>query len=295
MGKIEIMKYCEQNVRRFCEKTSSNSYTYTVKGIINSELLLVCSVIKMLECTLIIESGRARGQNTKVLSDFFGASDYNIHSIEFNKFTEDSIIAMKRLKGYKNLKLHFWDSFKIAQNLSERDCCVLIDGSKGRGAIRLTIDLLTNPLVKVVFIHDCYKGSDTRKLLEEIFNYTFFCNHKTFSDKNSFVHNKCGEIINAYKNYRYSSPYIREGQRGDSYFATLGVIFNGDNAINKEVYDKYFKNENQNKVKFIAIEGIARKLFDEVKRGTVIPFCSVCTTSQNYVYLMPREVGNGKE
>jgi len=272
MNKTEIIKYCEQNVRRFCEKTSTNSYTYTVKGIINSELLLVCSVIKMLECTLIIESGRARGQSTKVLADFFGTSDYNIHSIEFNKFTKDSIIAMKRLKGYKNLKLHFGDSFKIAQNLIERDCCVLIDGPKGRDAIRLTIDLLTNPLVKVVSIHDCYKGSDTRKLLEEIFNYTFFSDDKTFIDKFSFVDNKCWEIINTYKDYRYSSPYIRDGQRVDSYFATLGVIFNGDNAINKQVYDKYFETEKQNKGELVTTKKNVTKVFDEVKRRTVIPF-----------------------
>ena len=154
MDKTGIMKYFEQNVRFFCEKTSSNSYTYTVKGIINSKLLLVGSVIKMLECTLIIESGRACGQSTKVLSDFWGTNVYNIQSIEFNKFTENSIIAMKRLKGYKNLKLHFGHLFKIAQNLIERDCCVLIDGSKGRGAIRLTLDLLTNPLVK--YPYECY-------------------------------------------------------------------------------------------------------------------------------------------
>lgn len=55
---------------------------YEEKGIFNSEALLFISIVEILDVDKIIESGRARGHSTKILSEYFANTDVEIVSIE---------------------------------------------------------------------------------------------------------------------------------------------------------------------------------------------------------------------
>ena len=102
LKKEDIINLCSKNLRKFEDVVKE--LNYEIKGIFNSEMLMFISIVDYFKPKLIIESGRARGYSTKIISEFFKNTNFRIHSIEYNKYTKDSIIAMKRLSKYRNLK-----------------------------------------------------------------------------------------------------------------------------------------------------------------------------------------------
>lgn len=236
---LNIEEICNFNLSSF--KNSLDGLSYEKGGIFNSEMLLIISLIKHFGVKLIIESGRARGQSTRVIAENFKNSDYKIFSIEYNKYSPDVRISNGKLKKYTNVNLLFGDSFKILPNLITDDCCVLIDGPKRVAAIQLGIEALKNPKVKAVFIHDLYKDSPHRKVVERIFKNYFFTDNKNYVNTFKHLDLNCWIEQRNYRETKSIGPYRRGKKTFKSYGPTLLAIFNSDNAFNQKILTEHKK------------------------------------------------------
>ena len=197
---------------------------YENKGIFNSEMLLFCALSNYFKVSEIWESGRARGQSTKIIAEIYKGTDVKIHSIELLKDTEDSEIAEKRLKDYTNLDIKYGQSkIIIPENINkQKNTSVLIDGPKGMEAINLAGKLLENTNVKLVFLHDYHKDSPLRKVVKERFPNSFFTDNNDYVEEFKDLDDNCW--IEHNKVCRY--PYRRGNRTMQSYSSTLCVIFN---------------------------------------------------------------------
>lgn len=223
--KNQILQIGKEKSREFFQKVKDISYE--PKGILTSEMFLFAIGVIYTKATHIIESGRARGQSTKILASYFDKDCYHIDSIDFRRFSWDEIIARKRLKEFSNIRLHTGDSFHVIPRLIGVDpVVILIDGPKGKEALRLALKVLENPSVKVVGIHDFYKESLLRQEMEHLFPRAFYSDDKDFVKLFSFLDNKAWGKIQHIKGYKYSAPFVRNGVKTGSYFATLGLIIN---------------------------------------------------------------------
>ena len=224
MQKDLIIKICREYKDEFYNKIKD--IKYESKGIFNSEMLLCVAILKKLKIKEIWESGRARGQSTKILAENFKDDDVQIYSIEINKNTENDVVAKNRLKDYKNLHLIYGDSTVIFQQKIENPSIILIDGPKGDTSFNLILNLIENKNIKAFFIHDCHKDSPHRKLFEEKFQHIFFSDDMDFVKEFRDLDNICWESKNLDKKSFWTKPYHRGNREMQSYAPTLGVIFN---------------------------------------------------------------------
>lgn len=239
LNKEEIIKICTNNLATF--KNSIKNMKYELKGIFNSEMLLFISLTHYFGVKLIIESGRARGQSTKIIAENFNKLEYKIYSIEYNRYSSDVKHSFNRLKQYKNVNLFFGDSFELIPNLITEKCCILIDGPKDTAAINLGIECLENPLVKAVFIHDMSKDSLHRIWVEKIFSNYFFTDDSDYVAKFKILDKPCWFEHRKLRECRTCAPYRIKNKVSKSYFATLSVIFNSNNFHNPNTYSEYLK------------------------------------------------------
>lgn len=216
----EIIKICEKNKDEF--ENIIKDICYEQKGIFNSEMLLVFSLVKHLNIKEIWESGRARGQSTKILAECF--KNLKIYSIEILKDTEDDNVSLNRLKEYNNLVFLYGNSVEIMlkEKFESKEVAVLIDGPKGMKAINLASLLLKNKNVRIVFLHDYHKDSPLRGDIEEKYKNVFFTDNKKYVEKFKNLDDKCW--IEHAKIDRYL--YRRGNKEMKSYSSTLCVIFN---------------------------------------------------------------------
>ncbi|MFX1328185.1 MAG: hypothetical protein ACFE91_08580 [Promethearchaeota archaeon] len=227
--KKEIIQICEQYLPTY--KKSIYGLKYEPKGIFYSEMLLFIAISKKLGVNLLIESGRARGQSTKIIAENFKEQSYQIKSVEFVKYSSDVKISYNRLKEYKNIDLIFGNSFEILPKLVREECCVLIDGPKS-GAINLAIDMLKNPLVKAIFIHDMHKDSIERNEAEKIFKDCFFTDDLDYVNKFKNLDKKAWLDQRKHREFQSWAPYKKDNKIMKSYASTLMLIFNSGNAFN---------------------------------------------------------------
>ncbi len=234
MNSNRIIEICSENVQSY--KKIISGINYESKGIFNSEMLLFVSLTKYFSVNLIIESGRANGQSTKIIAECFKNPIYKIISVESNRFSPHVKNSYERLKKYRNLELLFGTSFSLIPELIMEECCILIDGPK-TGAIKLAINCMKNPLVKAVFVHDLTKDSNQRITAKKVFNYYFFTDNKDYVTKFKVLDEKCWLDLKRYKKYRNWAPYRRDNKVTKSYFSTLAVFMNSNNAININQYN----------------------------------------------------------
>ena len=203
---------------------------YEIKGIFNSELLFLCSLSKFLNVRNIIESGRARGYSTEVLSRFFKDDPLvRIYSIEYLKYSKDSIIALKKLYKYGNLRFFFGNSFSILPHFTHFGSnVVLIDGPKGKHAVQLASLLLRNPLVKAVFIHDLHKDTEIRSIVEKNYPIVFSTDNLKFVKIFNGLDKPCWDV------YSDRGPFRRGEVKMKSYGPTLTMILNNEKGIDNE-------------------------------------------------------------
>jgi len=148
------------------ERAMVNSSPYEYKGMMHSEILMICTLAIELGVEQIIESGRARGQSTELIARFIDGRSIEFHSIDCNE-NEDSVIAEKRLTGLP-VKLHYAESFELFPLLiNKKKTLAVIDGPKGARMWKLGGYLLEHPYIKGVCFHDCYKGSPMRKIVDK--------------------------------------------------------------------------------------------------------------------------------
>lgn len=233
---ISIDEIIQKNLKRFEEivlRVKTEDY-----GIFPSEALLMLSLIDALNCTTILESGRARGYSTRIFAEFFIQDKISIFSIDIDKDSKDAKYAESNLKQYKNLNLLYGDSIQILPQLIKKDTAVFIDGPKNDSALLLAINCLKNKNVKVVFIHDLRKTIFQRDIAEMLFPAIYFADDEKFLEKYNFL-NK--ELIPKY-NPRYTA---------------LGVIVNTNGAMNIKKATKYQLYQNPEKT---ITEKLMRKL-----------------------------------
>jgi hypothetical protein len=134
------------------------------RGVAHTEMFFVYALSTSFEPRQILESGRARGQSTLVLSRCFPES--RIVSVEMDESSLDAKFALERLSSLKNVKLLFGDAREVLPAAMQPGDVVLIDGPKEFRAIKLAINLLRTGKPRLIFIHDFYAGSAERRFLE---------------------------------------------------------------------------------------------------------------------------------
>jgi hypothetical protein len=152
---------------------------YEDKGILSSEMLFLAASLPQEFSGRLLESGRARGQSTLVLSLTF--PDREIESIEYNRDSPDVPVAEARLKGRANVTLLFGDSEVLLPQMLRAGDAVLIDGPKMFRAVRLAIKLLATGKPVGVFVHDMGVATAERRFL------ALFFPEATFSDNLGFA------------------------------------------------------------------------------------------------------------
>src|SRR6266436_4138891 len=84
---------------------------YERKGILYSEMFFLHLCAQAVKPSRILESGRARGQSTLLLSTMF--PDLHVVSIESDPNSPDVRVAQDRLRGRDNVSLRFGDATRI--------------------------------------------------------------------------------------------------------------------------------------------------------------------------------------
>lgn len=235
MDKKEILSVVKNNVKDFDDIIKDNPFQ--LRGMFNSELLLICSLIKDSWVTNIIESGRARGHSTKTLCDFFSDEKYKIKSIDFDKDSEDVRYSERKLKKYKNIELLYGDSNDIIPKLITENSVVVIDWPKWQDALLLAIKLLKNKKIKMIMIHDLHKTSFERNIFDILFNNVFCSDDLDFVEKFSNLDDDCWSILKGH----WEQPYIRNWKKNYSYASTISIIFNKKDTLKKPEIDNYLE------------------------------------------------------
>lgn len=135
---------------------------YERKGILFSEMYFFWLLAHNLQPPRILESGRARGQSTLILSLCFPQSE--IISVEFDSDSPDVAIAAERLQDCSNVRQLFGDATKMLPEMARPGDVALIDGPKGYRGLRLALRMLDRGL-PMAFVHDTCLGSTERRYL----------------------------------------------------------------------------------------------------------------------------------
>jgi len=240
----QVIELCKKEQDNFVAVTEA-AHKFETKGIFNSELLFFYSLIKKYGIEHIIESGRARGQSTEIIARLTEKDGIVFDSIEFDKNSPDVLIAEERLKSFKQLKLHYGDSFEIMPKLiGSKKTAILIDGPKGVQAQKLGAMMLNHENVLLVFHHDVHRdATDVRGHMEQIYQKNIlFTDDEKFVKEFSCVDSQCWIEQAKYEITSDWGPYKRGSKTMKSYSATLSVIFNNSElAKNSGRIANYFQ------------------------------------------------------
>ncbi len=214
----------------YLEKFNLTIDKYEERGILNSEMLLMCSIVNNLDIDLIIESGRYKGQSTEILVKNF--IDKEIISIELNK-DEIAQYTEEKLRKYPNLRLLYGDSSilipKLLNDNKGKRIAVLFDGPKGEQAINIFKNMIINyQNVIVGFFHDMKKSvkeklNSGRILLENSFERVFFTDNEKYIDHFKDIDFICLPQGKEITNHDWR-PWKAGNKSIGSYGPTLGVL-----------------------------------------------------------------------
>jgi len=206
------------------------SITFLERGIINSEMLAIIGVIKELQISTIIESGRCNGYSTMIMG--LALPNIPIISIEL---VRDSIAKQteKNLQQFKNITLLYGDSNKIIPSVvnstPKQSIAILLDGPKGEPAFKLfkkVSNHFTN--IQVGFFHDCRRkfepaDNPSRKTIGKYFNCLFFTDDDDYVQQFKDIDSNCithrGKIMT---NHSWR-PYHKGDTTFPSYGPTLAI------------------------------------------------------------------------
>lgn len=253
----EIIHIAQEAKDKF--QVATRNVAYEAKGIINSEMLLFLGISEHLKVRRIIESGRARGQSTKITAEYFKDEPTDIFSIEKDKYTKDTLIALDRLKKYKKLHLLYGKSEKIIPSLTIKPCTILIDGPKGDDAINLALQLINNKNIKAIFIHDVHQDSPHREIIENIFTSTYFSDNNAFVESFQGLDKDCWSQMAKYPSSRNRGPYKRDSLTMKSYSSTLGVIFNSQQPIREGAKNEFLNRSKIPEMLFIKVAKFSKQ------------------------------------
>ena len=209
-------------------KYSNDSKPYQIKGIFNSELLMIITIAKELNIEQIIESGRARGQSTEIIGRFAIDNNIEFKSIESHNGGDDAEYAEERMKRMPGIKLLYGDSFDLMPKLIEdKKTLILIDGPKGSNMWKLFNIMNRIPGVAGIFLHDTYKNHSNRKNLQREYPGKFITTDDPVYVKNySFLDYDCWKFNpwGPYEMGSYISGRVSNLHKCESYSATLSFV-----------------------------------------------------------------------
>lgn len=231
--------YQNLNLIAWRDKTLIQSVTaidYEFRGIFNSELVLITSLLKTLNISKILESGRARGHSTYVISKLLqGNMGFLLISMDFTR-DQASLYAEERLSGEKSIELLYGDSNTMLRKISrdkriqfEEGYGIVLDGPKGLNAMYLSMKLMrSNQPPKIIFIHDMRrldkgKSSFHRYLCSIIFDRVFFSDDFPITSEVLEVDKSVFSFIEPDEEYPIR-PYHKGRYNIGSYGPTLAVI-----------------------------------------------------------------------
>ena len=129
---------------------------YETRGIPHSEMALILHTCRRLSIEVVIESGRARGQSTALLSKYL--PDAKIYSVEQRSQHPDTVFGLERCASLPNVTLIDGDGRdalpRLAAFAAPARCAILCDGPKGAAAVAVLEACFAYPHVIVGFIHD---------------------------------------------------------------------------------------------------------------------------------------------
>ena len=235
MNKEQIILACEKTLPRFKETLAGEEYQ--LRGILNTEALLLVSLAEAFGVSLVVESGRARGYSTYLLAKYFKAENpkLNVISIDLDDTSEDAKYSEEKLKPFSNVSLVYGNANEVIEEQVTEPCIVFIDGPKGDAAIKLAAELLQDDRVKAVLVHDLHRGVFTRDISELVFAEAFFTDDKSFVECFKDLDDNCWQVM-AGSGYK---PYVRKGKPTESYGHTLAAFFNNNSPVRKSIYGRY--------------------------------------------------------
>jgi len=157
----QLLNQAECHVGEFADLIAG--IPYERKGILFSEMFFFWLCASAVKPQRILESGRARGQSTLILSHCF--PDTEIISVEYDRNSPDVSVAAKRLEGRGNVRQLFGDATRLLPGMAQPGDVALIDGPKGYRGLRLALSLLDQGNMPLVFVHDTASGSQERYYL----------------------------------------------------------------------------------------------------------------------------------
>lgn len=197
---------------------------YEHRGIIHSEMALIIGTVRRLGVEVVIESGRARGQSTYMLSKYL--PHVLIHSVEMRN-DPDARYGIARCADLPNVALHHGNGADIVPELvaanAPQRTAVLCDGPKGAAAVSILERCFDHSHVVVGFIHDMRKldhggPSPHRAAAVERLPYHMF------SDDPRIVAGLFWMDANVVRGGQIVGP-LHEAEFG-SYGPTVGVFYN---------------------------------------------------------------------
>lgn len=206
---------------------------YEPRGILNSEMALIIGTCRKMGIDAVMESGRARGQSTRLLAKYLPGTE--IHSVELNR-NDDALFSEQRLKDFANVSLYYGDGNTMLPTLIEmikgRRLAILLDGPKGHAALDLMAKCFQYPNVVVGFIHDMRTKdhgelSPYRLAAERRFPGSRFSDDPAYVELTKHLDDHIGEETgwkpyHARKHDQPESPFESIG----SYGPTVGVFYN---------------------------------------------------------------------
>src|SRR5947209_13246815 len=135
-------------------------------------MFLFYAAIRSFAPKQILESGRARGKSTLILTRCF--PDARIISVKYDRQSENAAAAEAKLKPFSNVELLYGDSREILRKRLQSGDAILIDGPKDFRALKLAFDLVRTGKPCAVFVHDFPASSPQRKFVERNWPNAFF-------------------------------------------------------------------------------------------------------------------------
>jgi hypothetical protein len=209
---------------------------YEDRGIYNSELVLICSLMKMCGIKNVFESGRARGHSTYVLSEYLSKEiNSKLVSVDYER-NSDTEFSEERLSGYTATLLKYGHANVLFKDVISSEIprslnyAVLLDGPKSLNALYLAARFIKSKhCPSVIFIHDMrrYEGgakpSFHRFLCQTLFDRVFFSDDFDISpeviaaDQSVFIQRGVNSRIS-------NQPYVKNFLPTGSYGPTLAII-----------------------------------------------------------------------
>lgn len=194
-----------------------------------SEAVAIVNICKSLQIENLIESGRWKGFSTEY---FARQSEHfmNIISVDY-RYQPFYKEVEKRLLAHSNIHLLYGNSFGILPFLVlkfKEPSALFLDGPKGAVAVKLIkLCFSLNPMLKVAFLHDCYRGSVARVSLSSNFPDAWFTDDLDFCIKYLNVDRGAIERIKKSVDNSWRSKYSLKAECTNSelsYGPTLGCV-----------------------------------------------------------------------